>query len=514
MPAPPINPQLLLGLLRNFPGIAPINPSIFTPPILAAQRATLPRVTNRDADRQGRVGPERVTGNMPSGGAAPTAPGTTPSPSSLGQVLSRVPATPATLAGQDDFGQPVQATPVDPTKVGKVIEGGGGTVPAGAEQFDAPDITPPGGTAWVDGENVYVKDKEGRLIRSMPRKKYGPGEKYDPNAPQAGSPASMPQKKGGIWDRLTDPSLAGIALAAGQQMTRARYPGESGIGNAVNAVTAGYNTLAQQRQMQVARELAEREWQAKQAKAAQDKLESEAKVGDYKSQGERRKAQTEDEARKAKAAQTAANVKEVFDTAEANRKSRETDIDQQRVTNTKAYNDDILRQGDLRVNIAEKQAMTAEETLKELRKRNAGLDQIRAAELAVKQRQVAVDEAREHRQGLEETSNIEKFIAPARMLVDMEDEQNQKYYEAGGQRPVGPPKSVEQRTIEKATELKRGADAAKGRVTTAAPSTQAAPAASGRVLGPVSDPRQEVEGRTGSYNGVPGIVRNGQWVAR
>jgi hypothetical protein len=42
-------------------------------------------------------------------------------------------------------------------------------------------------------------------------------------------------------------------------MTRARYPGESGIGNAVNAVTAGYNTLAQQRQMQVARELAERE---------------------------------------------------------------------------------------------------------------------------------------------------------------------------------------------------------------------------------------------------------------
>ena len=70
------------------------------------------------------------------------------------------------------------------------------------------------------------------------------------------------------------------------------HPGESGIGNAVNAVTAGYNTLAQQRQMQVARELAEREWKAKEAKAAQDKLESEARIGGIKSESERRAAQS------------------------------------------------------------------------------------------------------------------------------------------------------------------------------------------------------------------------------
>jgi hypothetical protein len=42
----------------------------------------------------------------------------------------------------------------------------------------------------------------------------------------------------------------------------------------------------------------------------------------------------------------------------------------------------------------------------------------------------------------------------------------------------------------------------------------AAAASAPRILGPVSDPKLEVEGRTGSYNGVPGIVRNGQWVAR
>jgi hypothetical protein len=103
----------------------------------------------------------------------------------------------------------------------------------------------------------YVYDKNGKLANRINPPGGSPVTGTQPGG-GAQAPASMPQQKRGVWSTLTDPSLAGIALAAGQQLTRPRYPGETATGNAVSAVTAGYNQLAQQRAMQVAREEAAR----------------------------------------------------------------------------------------------------------------------------------------------------------------------------------------------------------------------------------------------------------------
>lgn len=107
-------------------------------------------------------------------------------------------------------------------------------------------------------------------------------------AAPAPAPASTPQATAGgvplkqrVWDGLVNnPSGANMLLAAAQQLTRPRYPGETGMGNAVSAVTAGMNQLSQMRQLQLDREKLNREYQLKLDEMGLKKRETVAKEKD------------------------------------------------------------------------------------------------------------------------------------------------------------------------------------------------------------------------------------------
>ena len=356
MPAvPPINPQLLMALAQKFGGIAPVvNPGFGTPGINPNAR-TPPGYGGGGMAQRGEV-LGRPT--MPTPGAPRTM------PPSLGETLGTVTPKPAAKRGAK--------TTYDP-------DGG-----------------------YVEEDNDGTKrvfDKDNKLIDTI----------IPPGSPGAGTwqpPAEA--KKPGIWDRLTDPSLAGIALAAGQQMTRARYPGESGIGNAVNAVTAGYNQLAQQRAMQVAREEARR-------KADLEEREQKRKEGEATSQAEERKAQgkrwedmSADERRKARQAAAQAEIDRAEKERAAGYKGREVTVAEENAKSLKTQREEQARQADLNYNLAVRKAATDEETLKELRRRNANLDEIRAAELKVHQGQLDLGWARNQREANKEGN--EKFL--------------------------------------------------------------------------------------------------------
>jgi hypothetical protein len=294
------------------------------------------------------------------------------------------------------LGRPTMPTPGAPRTMPPSLGETLGTVtpkPAGKRGAKT-TYDPDGGYTEEDNDGTKrVFDKDNKLIDTI----------IPPGSPGAGTwqpPAEA--KKPGIWDRLTDPSLAGIALAAGQQMTRARYPGESGIGNAVNAVTAGYNTLAQQRQMQVARELAEREWQAKQAKAQQDKLESEAKIGDYKSQGERREAQSADERRKARQAAAQASLDQAERDRAAGFKGREVATGEKNAASLETSRQETARQADLDYNLAVRKVANDEAEFQALQKRNASLDDLARQKLKVDQGHLAVAQANSARMAAKE----------------------------------------------------------------------------------------------------------------
>jgi len=500
---PPINPQLLMALAQKFGGIAPaINAGGWpggTPPFLAAPRVVLPRTNTRDADAQGRIPPQRPM-VIPTGGAAPTAPGTTPSPSSLGGALSRIPAAaPATLGGQDDFGQPVQA-PTPP--VGKL-----GTLPEGAEQIYAPDLTPPGGKVFNKDGTTYVVDKDGTVVRRME------AQPHDPNAPAGGGPASMPQKKGGVWSRLTDPSLAGIALAAGQQMTRARYPGESGIGNAVNAVTAGYNTLAQQRQMQYAREQAAREQRMKEEKQAQDIAESKSRAEQNKAQAARYGKQTEHEVRQDELDKIKANDERTKNQVDEIYKNAKLNLEQKQAAAQALMYENQSRNLDLQYSLAERNAINAQKNYDENVRHHRSLEETDRARVDLERARVNLEGARIAKEKAVDYAEIQK---QARQNVAAEDAILNNPNNPNRTKPMGPPATVQQRIAVETQRLLREQQEMKGSASGTAPTTQAAPAAA-----PAADPSSGV--LTTSLPPVQGedtkttnigtmVLRQGKWL--
>jgi hypothetical protein len=336
------------------------------------------------------------------------------------------------------LGRPTMPTPGAPRTMPPSLGETLGTVtpkPAGKRGAKT-TYDPDGGYTEEDNDGTKrVFDKDNKLIDTI----------IPPGSPGAGTwqpPAEA--KKPGIWDRLTDPSLAGIALAAGQQMTRARYPGESGIGNAVNAVTAGYNTLAQQRQMQVARELAEREWQAKQAKAQQDKLESEAKIGDYKSQGERREAQSADERRKARQAAAQASLDQAERDRAAGFKGREVATGEKNAASLETSRQETARQADLDYNLAVRKVANDEAEFQALQKRNASLDDLARQKLKVDQGHLAVAQANSARMAAKEgNEKLLPFMKEAGDSIYGQERNNmQAAYNAG--KPYQPIDPAEQ----------------------------------------------------------------------
>lgn len=132
----------------------------------------------------------------------------------------------------------------------------------------------------------------------------GRGVPGTPAAPTPGMPLPMPgasqvpggtaglQPRTGVLGMLQNPNVAATALAAAQQLTRPRYAGETGMGNAVSAVTAGFNQLVQQKALQQARELAAEE---RRTKNSQWEREQTRKDSDTSNQNRRRDAQTVNE---------------------------------------------------------------------------------------------------------------------------------------------------------------------------------------------------------------------------
>src|SRR6187399_1981691 len=450
MPAimPPINPNIIAALGQYFGGMQ--NRTIRTPPFVrpgsTAQRGEVLGRPSMPTPGMPQTMPQPV------GGPAPTAPGVAPSPRSLGDELANIPKQP-TLIPTPRAATPVAAAPATPppnyqldpgelpegfSEIKDASDGSRRLVDADGNEYvynasgrqisgppppaaaapsavpsAAPSAEPPeedtsrtatqrgikstvanelGGRTDEDTDGTkYVYDKNNKLVKTIAPPGGSPVTGTQPGG-GAQAPASMPQKKGGIWDRLTDPSLAGIALAAGQQMTRARYPGESGIGNAVNAVTAGYNTLAQQRQMQVAREQAQREWEAKQAKARQEAKESEAKIQDYGSQAEERRAtaanqkrQRELEAARDKQSIENKNVDQMMEMGRQN-------IDKDRNAQLAADAAARLKQAEADSKRAQAQLDLAQKTYEESVRQHQSQAKQNAAQIAVSQGQLAVQQ--------------------------------------------------------------------------------------------------------------------------
>jgi len=597
MPAimPPINPNIIAALGQYFGGMQ--NRTIRTPPFVR------PGSVGQRGEVLGR--PSMPTPGMPQtmpqpvGGPAPTAPGAAPSPRSLGDQLSRIPTqptltprAPAAAAGEKHPGAHLDPNAAVPTgfeerkwehdgtreltspqgtryeydqsgdliSVHKTYEGGtdtaapslpDSTAPAAA-QGAAPSATPKpaaqrGAKTTYDPDGGYTEedndgtkrvfDKDNKLIDTI----------IPPGSPGAGTwqpPAEA--KKPGIWDRLTDPSLAGIALAAGQQMTRARYPGESGIGNAVNAVTAGYNTLAQQRQMQVAREEAARKAALEEREQKRKEQDTTSQAGQRTAQGKRWEDMSADERRKARQAAAQAELDRAEKDRAAGYKGREVTVAEKNAESLKADREARARTDEQRVAALETQVDIAKQELAARIKENATDNERLAAELKVHQGQLDLGWARNQREANKEGN--EKFLPFLKEAGDeiygQERNDLQAAYNSGKPyQPVSPEdhdKKVNALAMKRYREAQRmqgkkgfeeppnplgpdiippppGPARIPGRQTPAAQPVQnygpPAPGA-GRVLGPVADPRQEVEGRTGTYNGVPGIVRNGQWVAR
>jgi len=420
MPAimPPINPNIIAALGQYFGGMQ--NRTIRTPPFVrpgsTAQRGEVLGRPSMPTPGMPQVIPQPV------GGPAPTAPGAAPSPRSLGDELARIPkqptliprgggVTPAAPAAPPTLHPGAQMVPEGFSEVtGEGLEGGrrlvspegveytydkagdlirvdappgveapplpGSTAPAAAQGAAPPEEDTPraatqrgikstianelGGHTDEDYDGTkYVYDNNAKLVKTIAPPGGSPVTGTQPGG-GGQAPASMPQQKRGVWSTLTDPSLAGIALAAGQQMTRARYPGESGIGNAVNAVTAGYNTLAQQRQMQYAREQAAREQQMKQAKQDQDIAESKSRAEQNRAQAERYGKQTEHEERQDKLdkikennAETQRRVDEVF-------KNANLTLEQQKAAAQQLMYENQKANLDLQYALAERNAIAAQ----------------------------------------------------------------------------------------------------------------------------------------------------------
>jgi hypothetical protein len=278
---------------------------------------------------------------------------------------------------------------------------------------------------------------------------------HNPNAPAAGTPASMPQKKGGIWSRLTDPSLAGIALAAGQQMTRARYPGETGIGNAVNAVTAGYNTLAQQRQMQVAREEAARKARLEEREQARKESGTTSENAQRTAQNERWKAMSENEKRKYDFDKDKWIAEKGFKERELGYKGREVTVAEQNSESLKADREARARNDEQRVAALETQVDIAKQELAARIKENATDNERLAAELKVHQGQLDLGWARNQREANKEGN--EKFLPFLKEAGDeiygQERNELQAAYNSG--KPYQPPDSAEHDKKVNALAMKR-----------------------------------------------------------
>jgi len=285
-----------------------------------------------------------------------------------------------------------------PPSLGETL---GTVTPKPAAQRGAKTTYDPDG-GYVEEDNDGTKrvfDKNNKLIDTI----------IPPGSPGAGTwqpPAEA--KKPGIWDRLTDPSLAGIALAAGQQMTRARYPGESGIGNAVTAVTAGYNQLAQQRAMQVAREQAQREWEAKQAKAKQEAKESDARITGIQSESERRAAQNAKDRADARRDAAQAEIDRYNKEQDRILKGREVTTGETNAASLKAQREHEAQVADQNILIKESELINARDNLKRLKEQGAETARIRDGELKVHQGMLGVAQANSARMASKETN--EKFL--------------------------------------------------------------------------------------------------------
>jgi len=416
----------------------------------------------------------------------------------LGDELSNIPRQPE-LTPTPQAAAPGAAPSASPL----------GTVPADAQEIYAPDLTPPGGKVVNKDGTTYVLDKEGRLIRKMEP------QPYSPNAPQGGgqSPASMPQKKGGIWDRLTDPSLAGIALAAGQQMTRARYPGESGIGNAVNAVTAGYNTLAQQRQMQYAREQAAREQRMKEEKQAQDIAESKSRAEQNKAQAARYGKQTEHEVRQDELDKIQANDERTKNQVEEIYKNAKLNLEQKQAAAQALMYENQSRNLDLQYSLAERNAINAQKNYDENVRHHRSLEETDRARVDLERARVNLEGARIAKEKAVDYAEIQK---QARQNVAAEDAILNNPNNPNRTKPMGPPATVQQRIAVETQRLLREQQEMKGSASGTAPTTQAAPAAA-----PAADPSRDV--LTTSLPPVQGedtrttnigtmVLRQGKWL--
>jgi hypothetical protein len=399
---PPINPQLLMALAQKFGGIAPVvNPGFGTPGINPNAR-TPPGYGGGGMAQRGEV-LGRPT--MPTPGAPRTM------PPSLGETLGTVTPKPAAKRGAK--------TTYDPD----------------------------GGYTEEDNDGTKrVFDKDNKLIDTI----------IPPGSPGAGTwqpPAEA--KKPGIWDRLTDPSLAGIALAAGQQMTRARYPGESGIGNAVNAVTAGYNQLAQQRAMQVAREEARRKADLEEREQKRKEQDTTSQAGQRTAQGKRWEDMSADERRKARADA----AKQVLDQAERDRaagyKGREVTVAEKNAESLKADREARARTDEQRVAALETQVDIAKQELAARIKENATDNERLAAELKVHQGQLDLGWARNQREANKEGN--EKFLPFLKEAGDeiygQERNELQAAYNSG--KPYQPPDSAEHDKKVNALAMKR-----------------------------------------------------------
>jgi hypothetical protein len=500
MPAimPPINPNIIAALGQYFGGMQ--NRTIRTPPFVKpggmAQRGEVLGRPSMPTPGMPQVMPQPV------GGPAPTAPGAAPSPRSLGDELSNIPRQPE-LTPTPQAAAPGAAPSAAPSASPL------GTVPADAQEIYAPDLTPPGGKVVNKDGTTYVLDKEGRLIRKMEP------QPYNPNAPAGGgqSPASMPQKKGGIWDRLTDPSLAGIALAAGQQMTRARYPGESGIGNAVNAVTAGYNTLAQQRQMQYAREQAAREQRMKEEKQAQDIAESKSRAEQNKAQAARYGKQTEHEVRQDELDKIKANDERTKNQVEEIYKNAKLNLEQKQAAAQALMYENQSRNLDLQYSLAERNAINAQKNYDENVRHHRSLEETDRARVDLERARVNLEGARIAKEKAVDFGEIQK---QARQNVAAEDAILNNPNNPNRTKPMGPPATVQQRIAVETQRLLREQQEMKGSASGTAPTTQAAPAAA-----PAVDPSRDV--LTTSLPPVQGedtrttnigtmVLRQGKWL--
>lgn len=230
-----------------------------------------------------------------------------------------------------------------------------------------------------------------------------------PAAPTPGMPVPVQQRagapggagttgtppRGGILGTLQDPNIASIALAAAQQLTRPRYPGETGMGNAVGAVTAGFNQLAQQRQLQL-----ERERLALETKTKNDQWEREQtrKDADTAGTNARRTSQTageeEDRSLKMQVNETEAEYKRrMVKVAERNATSSETNANSLETSRgaEMAYQQERLRQA------AEAHVLAKEKFVEEKRQFEKGLsskEKLAAAQTSVDWAQVGVQRER------------------------------------------------------------------------------------------------------------------------